>query len=74
MTPLGSYPLNPINMSAYGSGNAMPFGIDDRGMVVGSSDLWSDDGQQGKGSRAVTFGILVLLLILRPQGIAGKSA
>ena len=25
-------------------------------------------------SRAVTFGILVLLLILRPQGIAGKSA
>jgi branched-subunit amino acid ABC-type transport system permease component len=25
-------------------------------------------------SRAVTFAILVLLLILRPQGIAGKSA
>jgi branched-chain amino acid transport system permease protein len=25
-------------------------------------------------SRAVTFGILVLLLILRPQGIAGKAA
>jgi len=24
-------------------------------------------------SQAVTFGILVLLLVLRPQGIAGKS-
>jgi len=55
MTPAGSYALNPLAISAYGSGNVSPYAVAGNGMVVGSSDAWSDDGFRGLGARPVWY-------------------
>jgi hypothetical protein len=62
VTPAGSYPLGTLgtnsvpDLGAVGLGTSTTQAVADSGVIVGTSELWADDGTRDLGTRAVWWG------------------